>query len=52
VADRLAATVKKHGHDAVMGLCSARCTNEDNYLFQKFLRVSIYTNNIDHCARL
>jgi formate dehydrogenase alpha subunit len=52
VTDKLADTVRQHGGDAVMGLCSARCTNEDNYLFQKLLRVTIDTNNIDHCARL
>lgn len=52
VAQRLADTVKQHGPDAVMGLASARCTNEENYLFQKFFRVGIKTNNIDHCARL
>ncbi len=52
VADRLARTVKEHGPDAVAGLTSARCTNEDNYLFQKLMRASLGTNNIDHCARL
>ena len=52
VADKLAATVKEHGGDAVMGLASARCTNEENYLFQKFMRAGIGTNNVDHCARL
>lgn len=52
VADRLAATVQTHGPDAVVGLASARCTNEDNYLFQKFMRVGIGTRHIDHCARL
>lgn len=52
VADKLASTVETHGPDAVMGLASARCTNEENYLFQKFMRVGIGTNNIDHCARL
>jgi predicted molibdopterin-dependent oxidoreductase YjgC len=52
VADRLARTVQQHGPDAVMGLASARCTNEDNYIFQKFMRVGVGTNNIDHCARL
>ncbi len=52
VADNLAEIVKEHGSDSVMGLCSARCTNEDNYIFQKFFRASIQTNNIDHCARL
>jgi predicted molibdopterin-dependent oxidoreductase YjgC len=52
VTSRLADTVKKYGGDSVMGLSSARCTNEDNYVFQKFFRVGIGTNNIDHCARL
>jgi len=52
VADKLAATVKEYGGDAVMGLASARCTNEENYLFQKFIRAGIGTNNVDHCARL
>jgi len=51
-ADGLARTVQAHGPDAVMGLSSARCTNEENYLFQKFMRAGIGTNNLDHCARL
>jgi predicted molibdopterin-dependent oxidoreductase YjgC len=42
----------KHGADAIGGLSSARCTNEENYLFQKFMRSAVGTNNIDHCARL
>ncbi len=33
-------------------LSSARCTNEENYLVQKFTRTVMGTNNIDHCARL
>jgi len=33
-------------------LSSAKCTNEDNYLMQKFTRAVMGTNNIDHCARL
>jgi formate dehydrogenase alpha subunit len=52
VASKLASTVQEHGSDAVMGLASARCTNEENYLFQKFFRAGIRTNNVDHCARL
>ena len=52
VATKLADTVKTHGADAVAGLASARCTNEENYLFQKLIRASIGTNNVDHCARL
>jgi len=51
-ASKLAQTVKKHGPDSVMGLASARCTNEDNYVYQKFMRGGIGTNNLDHCARL
>jgi predicted molibdopterin-dependent oxidoreductase YjgC len=39
------------GPDAIAGLASARCTNEENYLFQKFMRAAIGTNNVDHCAR-
>jgi formate dehydrogenase major subunit len=33
-------------------LCSAKCTNEDNYIVQKFTRGAMETNTIDHCARL
>ena len=51
-ASRLAAIVQESGPDAVMGLSSARCTNEENYIFQKFIRAGIGTNNLDHCARL
>ena len=39
------------GPDALAGLSSARCTTEENYAFQKFFRLQIGTNNIDHCAR-
>ena len=52
VSSRLAETVENHGPDSVVGLASARCTNEENYIFQKFMRAVIGTNNIDHCARL
>jgi predicted molibdopterin-dependent oxidoreductase YjgC len=52
VAENLAKTIQNYGPDSVMGLSSARCTNEDNYLLQKLFRVGIGTNNIDHCARL
>ena len=50
--DKLHQTLQAHGPDAVAGLASARCTNEDNYLFQKLMRATIGTNNVDHCARL
>jgi predicted molibdopterin-dependent oxidoreductase YjgC len=51
-AQKMADTVKAYGPDSIMGLTSARCTNEDNYIFQKFMRAAIGTNNLDHCARL
>ena len=41
-----------YGADAIGVLASAKCTNEENYLLQKFARAVIGTNNIDHCARL
>jgi formate dehydrogenase major subunit len=52
VARRFAGIKAEHGADALAGFASARCTNEDNYLFQKFMRAVIGTHNVDHCARL
>jgi predicted molibdopterin-dependent oxidoreductase YjgC len=43
---------EKHGPDSIAMFSSAKCTNEENYLLQKFCRAAIGTNNIDHCARL
>jgi predicted molibdopterin-dependent oxidoreductase YjgC len=40
------------GPDAIGVLTSARITNEENYIVQKFTRAVLKTNNIDHCARL
>ncbi len=51
-ADRLAQIVKNHGGDALGTFCSAKATNEDNYVFQKFVRAVLGTHNVDHCARL
>ena len=52
VATRLAAVRASHGPEAVGMISSARATNEENYLAQKFARVAIGTNNIDNCSRL
>ncbi len=52
VAERLRAVVEEHGPDSVGFLASAKCTNEENFLLQKFARVVVGTNNVDHCARL
>ena len=51
-ADRLQAIIKDHGPDSVGVLVSAKITNEENYLAQKFARAVVGTNNVDHCARL
>jgi predicted molibdopterin-dependent oxidoreductase YjgC len=52
VASRLNEIKKEFGPDSIGGLSSARCTNEENYLFQKLIRSALGTNNVDHCARL
>lgn len=52
VAEKLLEVKSKYSSDAIAGLASAKCTNEENYLFQKFMRAVIRTNNVDHCARL
>jgi len=52
IADKLVDIKKKQGGDAIAVLSSAKCTNEENYLLQKFTRGVLETNNVDHCARL
>jgi predicted molibdopterin-dependent oxidoreductase YjgC len=52
ISGRFAEVKKAHGSDALAVLASAKCTNEDNYLFNKFTRQILGTNNVDHCARL
>ncbi|MGH8055816.1 MAG: formate dehydrogenase subunit alpha [Candidatus Entotheonellia bacterium] len=43
---------REHGPQALAGFGSAKCSNEDNYLFQKLIRAVFGTNNVDHCTRL
>ncbi len=52
IARRLGHIRAAHGPDAIAGISSARCTNEENYLMQKFMRAVVGTNNIDGCARV
>ena len=52
IANRLTSIKEDYGPDAIAGISSARCTNEENYLMQKFIRAVIGTNNIDGCARV
>jgi formate dehydrogenase major subunit len=51
-ADRLREVIARHGPDRVGILGSARASNEDNYVAQKFARVVLGTNNVDCCARV
>ncbi len=52
VADRLKEIRDTHGSDSIGVLTSARITNEENYIAQKFARAVLKTNSVDHCARL
>jgi predicted molibdopterin-dependent oxidoreductase YjgC len=52
VARRLGEIKAASGPDSIGVLISARITNEENYIAQKFTRAVLQTNNIDHCARL
>ncbi|SEN03766.1 formate dehydrogenase subunit alpha [Nonomuraea pusilla] len=52
VARGLREAVASGGPDAVAAISSARATNEENYLVQKFMRTVIGTNNVDNCSRL
>jgi formate dehydrogenase major subunit len=52
VADGFRALLERYGPDSVGVLGSARATNEENYLAQKFARVVLGTNNVDCCARV
>jgi formate dehydrogenase (NADP+) alpha subunit len=51
VVDRFSEIRRKHGPDAIAGLITARCTNEELYLFQKLMRVGFRTNHLDSSAR-
>jgi formate dehydrogenase alpha subunit len=52
VAEKLMKVKEEYGPDSIAFLSSAKATNEENYLLQKFARAVIGTNNVDHCARL
>jgi len=51
-ADNLNKIKNENGSNSIGVLTSARITNEENYIAQKFSRAVLKTNNIDHCARL
>ncbi len=52
IAEHFSSIKTQHGSDALAGYASAKCTNEENYLFQKFIRIIFGNNNVDYCTRL
>ncbi|MHC4923504.1 MAG: formate dehydrogenase subunit alpha [Planctomycetota bacterium] len=52
VASKLGALKDEHGPNVLAGFGSAKCSNEEAYLFQKLIRTAFGTNNVDHCTRL
>jgi formate dehydrogenase major subunit len=50
--DLVAEKLAPHKGDGFALIASAKCTNEENYLLQKFSRAVMGTNNVDHCARI
>jgi formate dehydrogenase major subunit len=51
-ADGFSASKQQHGPDSLAGFGSAKCSNEEAYIFQKLIRAGFGTNNVDHCTRL
>lgn len=52
IGERLLAIKGESGGSALAGFGSAKCSNEEAYLFQKLIRAGFGTNNVDHCTRL
>ena len=51
-AQRLKSIVAEHGKEAIGGITSSRCTNEEVYVVQKMIRAAFGSNNVDTCARV
>ncbi len=52
IAENIQRIKNEFGEDSFAGIGSGKCTNEANYLFQKFMRAVLKTNNIDHSSRI
>ncbi len=52
VAGQFVALRDTHGKKSLAGFGSAKCSNEEAYLFQKLIRTGFGSNNVDHCTRL
>lgn len=51
IANKLTTTKEKYGPDSIGFIASSKCTNEDNFIYQKFARAIMQTNNVDNCSR-
>lgn len=51
IANKLTAIKEESGPDSIGYIASSKCSNEENYLFQKLARAVMGTNNIDNCSR-
>jgi formate dehydrogenase major subunit len=52
IADKFLKIKKEFSPSSLAGFGSAKCSNEEAYLFQKLIRAGFGTNNVDHCTRL
>ncbi|MBI2394901.1 MAG: formate dehydrogenase subunit alpha [Deltaproteobacteria bacterium] len=52
VASTMLRIKREHGPDAIAGISSSRCTNEENYLLMKLMRAAVGTHNVDNCSRV
>ncbi len=52
VATKFTEIKEKYGKKSLAGYSSAKCSNEENYIFQKFIRIAFGNNNVDYCTRL
>lgn len=52
IVNKLKDTITSYTPQSIGALSSGKCTNEENYLFQKFFKGVVKTNNVDHCSRL
>ncbi|MCM3587576.1 formate dehydrogenase subunit alpha [Mesobacillus maritimus] len=51
IAEKLGGIKEEHGPDSIGYIASSKCSNEENFIFQKFARAIMGTNNIDNCSR-
>ncbi|WP_315906779.1 formate dehydrogenase subunit alpha [Priestia koreensis] len=51
IATKLTEIKEKHGPDSIGYIASSKCSNEENFMFQKFARAIMGTNNVDNCSR-